>query len=401
MARKTAKKASQKAERKTERRALVKVIKVFLIVVVLLMLIPLSFLAISMVRPNHSVISEGLGIEVWPAVADGKHNSNTDLVFFKDAFWLIHASAPWHFASETTRLVLHKSMDARTWEKVAEFANPGEDIRDPKLAVIGGRLILYALKNTSFEAEPYLTAAATSDDGIIWTEFVDMKPDGWLFWRPETADGGKTWYVPAYWHEHGKSALLTSTDGIGWQVSAIIYSGDVNDETAIVFLPDGRMLATGRLEVSGYYFGDNRGNTLIATAEPPFMTWSYNHSTVTRLDGPALFAYNGRVYAVGRYQPGNKPVLFETGSILAKKRTSLFLVEQNRLVWLSDLPSAGDTSYAGVVVRGDEAYVSYYTSSIKRDYPWIIGMLSKSDIMIAKIDLKKLEALAADLAAHN
>lgn len=126
------------------------------------------------------------------------------------------------------------------------------------------------------------------------------------------------------------------------------------------------------------------------------MTWTYNHSDVTRLDGPALFSYNGRVYAVGRYEPGPKPVLFETGSILARKRTSLFTVEQDRLVWLSDLPSAGDTSYPGVVLRGDEAYICYYTSSIKHDYPWIIGMLSKSDIMMAKVNLKELEALAIE-----
>jgi hypothetical protein len=376
------------------RKTIVTILKIIVIALIIAVLIPALFIAVSAVRPNRSVVADELGIEVWPAVADGRHNSNTDLVFFKDAFWLIHASAPWHFASETTRLVLWKSADARTWEKVAEFANPGEDIRDPKFAVIGGRLILYALKNTAFAAEPYLTVAAASDDGVVWTKFADMDPKGWLFWRPESPDGGKTWYVPAYWHEHGKSALLTSEDGLNWEVAAIIYSGDVIDETAVVFLPDGSILATGRLEVSGYYFGDNRGNTLLATAEPPFMTWSYNHSSVTRLDGPALFSYNGRVYAVGRYEPGAKPFLFETGSILARKRTSLFLVEQDRLVWLSDLPSAGDTSYAGVVVRGDEAYVSYYTSSIKRDYPWIIGMLSKSDIMMAKIDLVKLEALA-------
>jgi hypothetical protein len=379
----------------TGKKAALKVAKIVGIILIIAILIPALFIAFSYVRPNRAQVNEGLGIEVWPAVADGKHNSNTDLIFFNDAFWLIHASAPWHFASETTRLVLWRSPDARTWEKVTEFSNPGEDIRDPKLAFIGGRLILYCLKNTAFDAEPYGTSFATSSDGVTWTPFTDIDPNGWLFWRPVSPDGGKTWYVPAYWHEHGKSALLKSENGIDWEIAAIVYSGDVIDETAAVFLPDGRMLATGRLEVAGYFFGDNRGNTLIATAEPPFMTWSYNHSYVTRLDGPALFSYNGRVYAVGRYQPGCKPILFETGSILARKRTSLFLVEEGRLVWLSDLPSAGDTTYAGVVIRGDEAYVSYYTSSTYHDFPWIIGMLSKSNILMAKVDLKKLEALAA------
>ena len=110
-------------------------------------------------RPNKSVISEQLGVETWPAVADGRHNSNTDLIFWNDAFWLIHASAPWHFASETTRLILWKSTDARTWEKIAEFQNPGEDIRDPKLAVIGGPAhpLLPSRTTRLPEAEPYFT----------------------------------------------------------------------------------------------------------------------------------------------------------------------------------------------------------------------------------------------------
>ena len=95
------------------------VLKSILFLAALVILVALLFVVISVARPNRSVVAEGLGIEVWPAVADGKHNSNTDLVFFKDAFWLIHASAPWHFASETTRLVLWKSPDARTWERVA------------------------------------------------------------------------------------------------------------------------------------------------------------------------------------------------------------------------------------------------------------------------------------------
>ncbi len=354
-------------------------------------------LLIFYLRPNKSDVSKELNPETWPAVADGKHNSNTDMIYWKDSFWLIHASAPWHFGSVKTRLILWKSPDARTWEKVTEFQNPGEDIRDPKFAVIGGKLFIYSLKNKNFpEAEPYFTLVTSSADGITWGPMVSVNQDGWLFWRPKSPDGGKTWYVAAYWHEHGKSILLKSADGFNWKKVSDIHDGDFNDETDIEFLPDGRLLATARLEVAGYYFGDNRGNTLIAVASPPYTKWTESHSTVTRLDGPYLFSYNGRVYAVGRYQPGKKPFLFETGSILSKKRTSLFLVEEDRLVWLSDLPSDGDTSYPGVVIRGDDAYVSYYTSSIKHDFPWIIGMLSKSDIMMAKVDLKKLEALAVE-----
>ncbi|MBN1881171.1 MAG: exo-alpha-sialidase [Deltaproteobacteria bacterium] len=345
-------------------------------------------------RPNRSVVDGDVVTDVYPIAADEFHNSNTDMIYWSDAFYLIHARAPFHFASDTTVLVLLRSEDARTWEEIATFQNPGEDIRDPKLAVINDRLFMYCLKNRDFSAEPYTTAVTSSVDGVAWEPLVDIEHEGWLFWRPKTPDGGKTWYCPAYWHEHGKSALFKSTDGVTWEFVSQIYEGDVNDETAIVFLPDGRILATARLEVGGYLFGDNDGNTLISVSEPPYVEWTENHSTVTRFDGPLLFYRHGFVLGVGRFHTGPKLILNNTGSILGKKRTSLFLVREDHMVRLTDLPSTGDTSYPGLVIRGDTAYVCYYTSSVNRDYPWILGMLSPSDIMMAVIDLEAAERLA-------
>ena len=60
------------------------------------------------------------------------------------------------------------------------------------------------------------------------------------------------------------------------------------------------------------------------------------------------------------------------------------------LIYLSDLPSCGDTSYTGVVIRGGDVYVSYYTNDVHTDYPWILGMVRPSDIRIAKIPLARL-----------
>jgi hypothetical protein len=339
-------------------------------------------------------------MESWDAVKDGSHNSNTDLIHWEGAFYLVHASSPWHFASKRCRLVVRRSEDAHRWEKEAELNVPGEDIRDPKFAPIGDRLFLYALKNTSFAAEPYATVSTSSQDGSAWDSFKDVRPEGWLFWRPKTTDGAN-WYVPAYWHKHGKSVLLRSTDGEHWLIVSQIYEGERNDEVDIEFLPDGRMICTARLEGSGSILGNNRASTLIGLASAPFDRWSYAKSKVTRLDGPCLFSHGGRVYAVGRYQPGRRGTLTALGSVLSRKRTSLFLVEEDGLIYLSDLPSAGDTSYAGAVIRGDDLYISYYTSDISKDYPWILGMLRPSDIRIAKISLAGLEELARSKACSE
>jgi hypothetical protein len=136
-------------------------------------------------------------------------------------------------------------------------------------------------------------------------------------------------------------------------------------------------------------------------ADPPFDEWTpLVKSTVTRLDGPSLFSYHGRIYAVGRYQPHVAGPFGWQGSIFGQKRTSLFLVREAGLVYLADLSSAGDTSYSGVVQRGDDLYVCYYTSNIHQDYPWILGMVSPTSIRMARIHLPSLEALGQAVAGE-
>ena len=346
-------------------------------------------------RPNRASVNAEVVLETWDAVADGTHNSNTDLTFWNGWFYLIHQTSPYHLASSKSRLVLWRSRDARRWEKVTEFKAGRGEYRDPKFAAIGERLFLFVLPNRDLLAEPFTTAYAYSEDGTSWTAMEELEPRGWLFWRPKTRDGS-TWYVPAYWHEHGRSILLKSSDGVNWLTVSKIYEGEKNDETDFEFLPDGRMLATGRLEGSGSVFGDATASTLIAVASPPYEDWAYQRSRVTRLDGPCLFRYRENVYAIGRYQASFTPRFSEQGSIYSRKRTSLVLVKADGLRYLTDLPSAGDTSYAGVVMRDDELYVSYYTSRTDRDYPWIAGMFRPSNIVMARILLPAMARLAQE-----
>ena len=345
-------------------------------------------------RPRVAGVDPEVVRETWDVVADGAHNSNTDLTFWNGWFYLCHQTSPYHMGSRRSRLVLLRSKDARSWERVTEFQNEQGEYRDPKFAIIHGRLFLYALPNVTFMAEPVSTVYTSSADGTSWDAPVEMAPAGWLFWRPKTRDG-ETWYLTAYWNEHGRSILLKSRDGVRWSTVSQIYEGERNDETDFEFLPDGRIIATARLEGTGDDWGDPTASTLIAVASPPYERWTYDKSYVTRLDGPCLFPYNGRVYAIGRYQATFAPVIAEQGGMYSRKRTSIFAVEPDRLRYLTDLPSAGDTSYAGIVRHGDELYASYYTSDIEKDWTWILGMLRPSSIRMARIDLPALERLAA------
>jgi hypothetical protein len=354
-----------------------------------------GYIANWLLRPKVAGVNQDVVKESWDVVADGSHNSNTDLTYWNGQFFLCHQTSPYHLGSRRSRLLLWRSSYARTWEKVTEFKPEQGEYRDPKFAAIHDRLFLYALPNLTLLAEPVTTAFTSSTDGTSWEPAVEVDHPGWLFWRPKTNDGA-TWYVTAYWNKHGKSMLLKSDDGVRWTTVSQIYEGERNDETDFEFLPDGRILATARLEGSGNQWGDASASTLIAVASPPYENWTYQKSTVTRLDGPCLFPYNGRVYAIGRYQATRARGLVEQGGVYSRKRTSVFLVEPAGLHYLTDLPSAGDTSYAGVVIRGDELYASYYTSPPERDVVWSMGMFRPSNIRMVRIDLPALERLALE-----
>lgn len=350
-------------------------------------------------RPNRSRVHPAIAsdLEHWDAVADGEHNSNTDMIAWGDDLLLVHAASPYHLGTPRSRLVVRRSRDGRVWEQLAELRVPGQDVRDPKLVPMGGRLFLYALTNDGVMAQPDTTVLSTSDDAVHWSDWDPVGPEGWLFWRPKTRDG-ETWYVPAYWHDHGRSMLLRSRDGRRWEEVSILHEGEGNDETAIEFLPDGRLLATARLEISpDSILGHRRAHTLLAVAEPPYTSWTKQRSFVARLDGPVLFPLDGRVFAVARYQPGPFGPLTRMASVLSRKRTALYEVTAERLVYLSDLPSAGDTSYAGAVVRDGLLYTDYYTNDVRRDVPWLIGMFQRSDIRMATLPTESLRRLADEV----
>lgn len=377
-------------------------------------------------RPNRARVDPRLGLASWDLVADGEHNSNTDLVVWRSRWLLVHAASPYHMGTTRSRLVVRRCVDPEPrpesrWERLAELRFPGSDVRDPIWLAVGGRLFLYALSNQGFYAIPSRTVLATSDDGVHWSDFEPVGPPGWLFWRvrshptERSADGGPVWYASAYWKDHGESILLRSTDGRAWERVATIHRGDANDETEIAFLPhaDGRpserLVATARLEVEPDSLdGHPDAGTILAFADPPYAEWSEErkvHTQRTRLDGPVTFAHGGRLFAVARAHPRPRHWPFALGSAFGRKRTALWWLDPGReapdggegaprLVWLSDLPSAGDTSYAGVALAGGALFTDYYTSRTDRDPPWLLGMVLRSDIRLARIPLDALHAIA-------
>jgi hypothetical protein len=328
-------------------------------------------------------------IDSWTVMDDGQHNAFTDLVHWREGFWLVFVSSPSHFASRRSRIVLLHSPDAHAWKEIAHFDGDGEDIRDPKLAVVNDRLLLLALLNRNFNPLPYQTVCAASLDGLTWPELLPAVPPGWLLGHPKPSKKGD-WVAPAHNLTTSAVRLFTSQDGQIWEAGATITSERGADETALEFLPDGRLLAVTRLEAGGGLFGHPQAGTLLSVAEPPYEKWTaLSFSRLTRLDSPALFTHQERIYAVGRSQPHTSGPFEWQGSVLSRKRTSLYRVgfSGEGLTHLVDLPSAGDTAYAGVAVLNGQAYISYYSSRLHRDPAWLWGMFLPTSICMVMIPL--------------
>ncbi|PWB50460.1 MAG: hypothetical protein C3F13_16035 [Anaerolineales bacterium] len=325
-------------------------------------------------------------LDSWTVFDNGLHNAFTDLVVWRDMFWLAFVSSPSHFASRRSRIVLMCSSNARNWEQVSRLDGGGEDIRDPKLAVIHDRLTIYALLNRSFDPQPYRTVHFDSADGESWSSFTVVGPAGWLLGKPKTVDG-RTWFAPAHHLQKGAAQLLCSINGLDWQPVSTLRDGGGADESAIDFLPDGHLQAVTRIEAGGLS-GSRRAGTLLSVAEPPYTRWTQVYSKVSRLDGPTLFSFAGKCYAVGRSQPYTGDWLNGQGSIFARKRTSLYRLDGAGLTWLADLPSTGDTAYAGTAILNGKVIISYYTNNPRRDLPWIIGMFSPTMVRVVSVPIE-------------
>lgn len=337
---------------------------------------------------NTSKINPDLQIELWNAVTAEGHNFNTDLLLWNDYFYLIHQHSKTHFFDGDSKLVLLRSNDCKNWKKISEIKYEGLEFRDPKLAVIYNQLFLYALKNFAYDPEPSQTVYATSKEGYEWSEFKEIEPKGYLFWKPKTLDS-LTWYTTAYWHEHGKSILIKSDDGVNWEIVSTIYKGETNDETALEILSDGKIFVTARLEADPlWHSGSKNASTLIAYSYPPYTDWIKTKSYLTRLDGPALINIDNKVYAAARFDPEGRDNWFGMSSVFGRKRTAIYLVTDTSLTLLTELPSCGDTSYPGIVENDGYLYISYYTNDESKDYPWLLGMYSDTYIKIAKVKIQ-------------
>lgn len=326
-----------------------------------------------------------------------RHNENTDLVTWKNAIWLVHRTAVSQVLGPNSALHVYRSTDdGASFTETARIEAPlDRDIRDPHFYVVGDRLHLKALTRLPVLSErdsnvDTIAVEMHSDDGATWSAQTPIGPKGESFWRIKEHAG--TQFTASYQDGDRAVTLFSSTDGLAWAKGAAVYSvaADTPLETELVFMPSGKLLALVRMDgTNDELLGDQgRLRTKICWADAPYASFTCpGEISGQRLDGPLAFFSGSRLFVVARKH------LQGTG----KKRTSLFELTGDfaggplAIADRGDLPSAGDTSYAGVALRSDgKALVTWYSGRLQKDSIWLLGMIDVTNVWQGVIDLSKI-----------
>jgi hypothetical protein len=188
-----------------------------------------------------------------------------------------------------------------------------------------------------------------SSDGRTWTEQVAVAdPDFWL-WRGKWHRGVGYFFGYGCRPDNRGLRLYSTTDGKTFKtlVRRVSVEGTYPNETSLVFLPDDTCYCLLRQ--------DGRPNSgYIGRSRPPYTEWTWK-SLGVRIGGPNMIRLPGGrfVAVVRRYADRSRPV-----------RTVLYWLDPERgtLSEALELPSGGDTSYAGLVWHRNLLWISYYSS---------------------------------------
>lgn len=290
-------------------------------------------------------------VEVQRIWDQAPHNGFTDLIRFKDRWYCTFREGESHVSHDGVLKVI-ASDDGKEWESVATFTSlRGFDMREAKFSVTpDGRLMLMGaegIRNT--EPAQHQSIVWFSSDGYNWSEqFAVADPDFWL-WRGQWHKGKAYFFGYGCRDDNHSIRLYTSTDGKNYDtlIDKVEVEGTYPNETSMLFLPDDTCYCLLRQDgepKSGY----------IGKSFPPYTDWEWK-SLGIRIGGPGMIQLpDGRFVAVvRRYADSHEAT-----------RTLLYWLdpEEGTLEEALELPSGGDTSYAGLVWHDDLLWISYYST---------------------------------------
>jgi hypothetical protein len=338
-----------------------------------------------------------------------RSNNNLDICLFGGRLYLAWRTAANHFAGRAARIVVssipHDGSAANpvegAWRHETAFSC-GADLREPRFAARDEELHLFCMElgTDPRRFQPRRTWRIESD-GRVWREPVVALDEPIVPWRVRWLAG--RWVMSTYRGAekmYGPTPadpvveLRFSSDLREWSPPVPIHTGGI--EAELVQLAEGSFVGVTRNE------GPSRSGSDLLTGR---QLESLEVSPVPRkLDSPNLFLWHGEPWLIarrslafgGRY--GLAPAVLPAAlSIrvnqlawwLTRKRSALYRVgpAPRSVEWVVDLPSRGDTYFAGVVEESDGSLLvaDYASARTTGDPIWLRGQLSPTVIELFRL----------------
>ena len=324
---------------------------------------------------------------IWRAYEDGRHNAFTDLVRWRNHWWLAFRNGEAHSSLDGVILVL-RSSDLETWELAAKIETEGDD-RDAHFVVTDTDLWVY-IGSWTIEGDQrgfIRSFCSSTADGSTWSQPTQVyEPHVWL-WHPVWLEKG-FFCCAAYGGQriegvniYGPLLFLRSSDGTTWsQVADIAPPEEELDEAHLYRQPDGTLVGIVRSELTGEKLGCR-----LVRSHPPYTEWETKHLP-TLVHAPCLLPVGDRLLVAGRCLNEQIPAHLSPGSW--RSGTALWWLENDQLEPALWLPSGGDNAYPGMALADDgSVIVSYYSQHEYLDQPGFQPSGPPASIYLAKVIL--------------
>ncbi len=288
------------------------------------------------------------------------HNAFTDLVSFNKTFYCVFREGGSHTPKNGENAMINGSIriiaskDGENWISVAHIFEKDIDLRDPKLTITPDNRLMILMGGSVYDGKVLKSSRGracfynpeTKNLSIIHKINIDNKistGSDWLWnvtWHNETAYGVVYQGVKNQLNNYS-THLVKSADGINFEYISSLELTTSPNEADVKFLGDNKMVIIIRGKQGA-----------IGASAAPYKNWEWNTLPVA-LGGPELIVLkNGKLICATReYNKGNA-----NRTILAEVTLA---GDFKKLV---TLPSGGDTSYAGMIIKDGILYISYYSS---------------------------------------
>lgn len=279
---------------------------------------------------------------------DTAHNAFTDLIFFKQQFWCAYRKASSHMLLDG-QIVILTSQDGKHWLEQQTIEWAGGDLRDPKFVVTAEEdlLMLSGVRMAAVNCFSYRVSSITwklNADNCF--DILDTQMGTWR-WSSELLTSHL--YSVGYSGVDRQGVLYESINGQAWQPLVTPFFPEFNcfsNETSLVY-DENNQVAYALLRRDG-----PECNAMLGSASAPFTEWRWQELDC-RIGGPKLLLTD-----TGKLLAGFRVLTEES----AKMVIAEIDLDSSCFTHQIDLPSSGDCSYPGMIIKNNQLFVSYYSS---------------------------------------